>query len=430
MSFKGLTKAINRLPQHLKEKTSSGSDITSDSDFALVLNSFRVFSTSIDKVFLSGSKYAKQLDVMLKELQNYCENIEDILRGDLAGKKVSSSADNIVTPVEVTSVKTCIEGVSAQLRPYIDQLLATVNKLELVNKANQGIEKTIIKREHKRVDYDRYKADLAEMEKKRANTNVVFSVKDEKKLQDISAKYSQADYEYNTIHSELKQQIPMIISLKPSLVEPILFKMFEIQSIFYSSLSQTLPQSLVNQTLDALYTDMSTADTKIRALESIAGPNANSKQSLDRRTSKDKTIPPAVSQESVNRDPPNKIRPNPSMPTPVHNPFEEPKNTLPLYTAIPAAAPVNSNPWVNQPPLQTSNYSSSQPGIPPKPKVQIKQVTATALFDFSGQESGDLSFKQGDTIIILEKTNTTEDWWKGMLNDKQGMFPANYVRLN
>jgi len=42
------------------------------------------------------------------------------------------------------------------------------------------------------------------------------------------------------------------------------------------------------------------------------------------------------------------------------------------------------------------------------------------------QESGDLSFSEGETIEIIEETNA--DWWKGKNSRGQiGLFPANYV---
>ncbi len=422
MSLKGLTKAINRLPQQLKEKTGGNNEVTADSDYSLILNSFKVFATSIEKLHLSGAKYAKQLDIMLKELQNYCEHIEDILRGNLGGKQMNSQ-ENIVTPVEVTSVKTGIESVTQQLRPHIDQLVLIVGKLEEVKKANNGIEKALIKRDHKRIDYDRYKADVGDMEKKKSNATGTFTVKDEKKLQELSTKYSQADYEYNTIHTEIKQQIPQLITLKPILVEPILYQMFQIQSILYASIAHALPQHLVGQTVDSLYLEISAADEKIKLLETISGP---SKESLNRRKSDVKALEPAVSQGSLSREPPNKIRPTQG---PVSNPFQS--DTLPVYTLeqntssvqpiVPMAQQV-SNPWSSQPAQQTQ-----MPLIPPKPKSTI--LTATALYDFPGQETGDLPFKQGDLITIIEKTNTTEDWWKGKLGNKEGMFPANYVQM-
>lgn len=52
----------------------------------------------------------------------------------------------------------------------------------------------------------------------------------------------------------------------------------------------------------------------------------------------------------------------------------------------------------------------------------------TALYDFEGQSEGDLSFKEGDKIKIVEKSESTDDWWEGELRGVKGSFPANYVK--
>ena len=50
---------------------------------------------------------------------------------------------------------------------------------------------------------------------------------------------------------------------------------------------------------------------------------------------------------------------------------------------------------------------------------------ARALYNFSAQRDGDLSFNLGDEIIVLEKDD--KGWWKGEVNGKTGVFPSNYV---
>ncbi|KZT23795.1 DUF500-domain-containing protein [Neolentinus lepideus HHB14362 ss-1] len=52
-----------------------------------------------------------------------------------------------------------------------------------------------------------------------------------------------------------------------------------------------------------------------------------------------------------------------------------------------------------------------------------------ALYDFDAVQSGDLSFRQGDVITILEKSNNADTWWKGKINGRTGVFPANRVEL-
>ncbi|KAL0077537.1 hypothetical protein J3Q64DRAFT_1768139 [Phycomyces blakesleeanus] len=54
-------------------------------------------------------------------------------------------------------------------------------------------------------------------------------------------------------------------------------------------------------------------------------------------------------------------------------------------------------------------------------------ATAEALYDYSGDDpSTDLSFRQGQTIQVTEYVN--DDWWRGTLNGKSGIFPQNHVK--
>jgi len=54
---------------------------------------------------------------------------------------------------------------------------------------------------------------------------------------------------------------------------------------------------------------------------------------------------------------------------------------------------------------------------------------AIALFDFHAVEPGDLSFSKGQVITITEKSDSTDTWWKGKLDGKEGSFPANFVEV-
>ncbi|KAI8990902.1 hypothetical protein BDF20DRAFT_841418 [Mycotypha africana] len=56
-------------------------------------------------------------------------------------------------------------------------------------------------------------------------------------------------------------------------------------------------------------------------------------------------------------------------------------------------------------------------------------LRARALFNFSGQQDGDLPFKKGDIITIVHKSNTQNDWWTGRIGYREGIFPANFVEI-
>ncbi|CAJ2505161.1 Uu.00g125550.m01.CDS01 [Anthostomella pinea] len=48
-----------------------------------------------------------------------------------------------------------------------------------------------------------------------------------------------------------------------------------------------------------------------------------------------------------------------------------------------------------------------------------------AQYDFVPSEPGELEFKKGDVIAVLE--SVYKDWWRGSLKGKTGIFPLNYV---
>ena len=48
-----------------------------------------------------------------------------------------------------------------------------------------------------------------------------------------------------------------------------------------------------------------------------------------------------------------------------------------------------------------------------------------AIYHFPGEAQGDLSFKEGDIILVTKKNG---DWWTGVLDGREGVFPFNYVQ--
>lgn len=70
---------------------------------------------------------------------------------------------------------------------------------------------------------------------------------------------------------------------------------------------------------------------------------------------------------------------------------------------------------------------------PPPPIRGPKQTTAMALYDFNGEQADDLSFRQGDIITIVEKSDSQNDWWTGKAGGRQGIvsvFDCNYVKID
>ncbi|EEB05944.1 actin cortical patch component Lsb4 [Schizosaccharomyces japonicus yFS275] len=78
---------------------------------------------------------------------------------------------------------------------------------------------------------------------------------------------------------------------------------------------------------------------------------------------------------------------------------------------------------------------SARPARPsaPKPTFDTKPLgpnQVRAVFPFSGEQAGDLTFQKGDIIDVVQRTESTDDWWTGRIGTRQGIFPANYVKFD
>lgn len=133
---------------------------------------------------------------------------------------------------------------------------------------------------------------------------------------------------------------------------------------------------------------------------------------------------------------------------------------IPSSASIPVVSPPAPEPSPSPEPLPTPDYSThltpqssysafspAGPSVdyfqrgaaakkkppPPPPKrigSQNSGIFAIALYSFDGQNQGDLSFKEGDQIKVVKKTDSVDDWWEGELRGVRGSFPANYCKLN
>lgn len=79
--------------------------------------------------------------------------------------------------------------------------------------------------------------------------------------------------------------------------------------------------------------------------------------------------------------------------------------------------------------LSATIAAKKKPPPPPPSRLPSHQASfVTALYDFAGQGEGDLSFREGDRIKVIKKTESTDDWWQGELRGVRGSFPANYCQ--
>ncbi|KAJ5525623.1 SH3 domain protein [Penicillium frequentans] len=97
---------------------------------------------------------------------------------------------------------------------------------------------------------------------------------------------------------------------------------------------------------------------------------------------------------------------------------------IPVAQAGPsaAAAAAVSRPETSSP---AAEFSAAASGPVPSGTSAATVSRVRALFDFQPSESGELQFRKGDIITVLE--SVYKDWWKGSLRGQTGIFPLNYV---
>lgn len=103
-----------------------------------------------------------------------------------------------------------------------------------------------------------------------------------------------------------------------------------------------------------------------------------------------------------------------------------PKSYVKLISAnmaLPAGAAVRSK-NANESGISESPPNGKRPSSSPaKPAESGEEYVA--MYTYESSEQGDLSFQQGDIVVVTRKEG---DWWTGMVGGKTGVFPSNYVK--
>ncbi|KAH7105292.1 hypothetical protein BKA62DRAFT_766670 [Auriculariales sp. MPI-PUGE-AT-0066] len=127
--------------------------------------------------------------------------------------------------------------------------------------------------------------------------------------------------------------------------------------------------------------------------------------------------------------------------------FSKKKQPTALTPPVPAAFAAKPNdfapPPIRRVPSDAGSIGSTASGAatrktPPVPRQPIPEPEeveqeeeagewAEVLYDYKSGEPTDLVIREGQNLLVIEKAS--EDWWKGQLNGKEGLFPSSYVRI-
>lgn len=270
----------------------------------------------------------------------------------------------------------------------------------------KSVNKLTKKRDHKQIDYDRYRETLKKLQDKKEKT-----LKDEKALYKAETDVEASTQEYEYYNELLKGDLPKFFALESELIKPLFQSFYYMQlNIFYTlneRMSQCdIPYFRLDTDIVEAYTEKK-GDTKEQA-EAIG----ICKFKLSRAPSKfDKTRLSGVSATSGKA---GEAR--------IGRESEDDSSPLPAYSPSGSATG-----GVGRSSSVTGKKAPPPP--PAKPGALKKREIAVALYDYAAQADGDLSFAAGDKIEVVTRTDAENDWWTGKLNGQQGVFPGNYVTL-
>ncbi|XP_014670977.1 PREDICTED: endophilin-A-like isoform X2 [Priapulus caudatus] len=92
----------------------------------------------------------------------------------------------------------------------------------------------------------------------------------------------------------------------------------------------------------------------------------------------------------------------------------------------------NDNAWPGDDSFNSANTQSawpteSSPHIPVSASPKPAQPCCEALYDFDAENEGELQFKEGEIIYLIERID--ENWFEGTMAGRTGFFPVTYVRV-
>lgn len=449
--MKGISRFVSRTPHLLTSKVGLAKK-SNDPEFDEYNRSFEIMEKAVEELLKDSKVFAEAVVTMLESGAKFSAGYANIFHPgqgeyDLIGNHPDSDKTFKNVDGYVVTMQELKDTLGPELELISTRIIAPAKEFQGVMKT---IRKNITKRDHKLVDYDRHNNNLNKLrEKKEKNLN------DEKNLFKLEQDFDLATQEYEAINAALKTDLPQFMVLATQFIDPLFHSFYYMQLNIYYLMMEKL-QGFATETkylyevtshdilndyqqkrgdtwehLDALTINKrggSTAMRMAKRQESVGSGLSRATTSASAASSTSgfkKAAPPP---------PPGSAGPAgggfkkmPPPPPPGSSFAAKRANTV--SSAVSAAPPP---PYTagNSPAAAVAAATKRPPPPPPsKAKKPVPQPTyVIALYDFAAQADGDLDFKTGDKIEVVTRTPSTEDWWKGRLNGREGVFPGNYVQ--
>ncbi|GAA5913470.1 hypothetical protein JCM6882_001969 [Rhodosporidiobolus microsporus] len=410
--MKGFGKALSRAPHMLKGSVGMSSKSV-DAETNELTRKFGGLEEYTAKLVKDTSSFRDAVANMLTSQAGFATSFTNLFTPLVDEASLTSRHPGAETTLRNID---SYQGLMGELRDAIQPELELIDSrvtapLKEYQELLKKIRKTITKRDHKLVDYDRHNNSYSKLKDKKEK-----SLSDEKNLFKYEQELEIATQEYEHYNNMLKSEIPHFLALSSTFITPIFQTYYYIQvGILYTLLEKM--QGFSTQTYGADAGDVSGLETfhfekmgdtaeQIEALQITKRYTSTARMMSQHRSASGTSSPSSLTRAS----------------------------SVASSASRPGLGGAASSYDAAAPPAYSSGgaaggLAGKRPPPPPPGRPGSKKVEyVTAIYDYAAQTAGDLSFSAGDRIEIIERTASDQDWWKGRVNGLEGQFPANYCQ--
>ncbi|KAK0557436.1 BAR adaptor protein Hob1 [Tilletia horrida] len=429
--MRGITKALARTP-HLVTSRVGMANKSQDAEFNTLNGKFAIVEQSSEKLLKDAVVFRESVKNMLMSGANFGVSFASLFQPIGAEDIERNHPAAANTMLNVSQYQTIMEELRETLTPEIELVESRiVGPIKDFINIVKTIRKNITKRDHKLLDFDRHSNSFNKLKSKSEKT-----LKDEQNLFKVEQDYEAAAADYEYYNNALKTDLPLFFDMAARFITPLYESFYYVQLNVQYLTAEALRNfaegkydiSIHAPPVENTYADQ-LGDTleRLEAL-SIRKPAMASARVLGTASRQSSILTTASGGAAGGGLAAN-----------------APSRTGSLYnrTAAPppaaASASTTSPRSVAAPPAYTpsatagsSLASAGSKRAPPPPPTKPKPGAAAekpkdyviALYDYVAAASTDISFSAGDQIEIVNRTESTQDWWTGRINGQEGLFPA------
>ena len=467
-------------------------EVTQDPVYIDAERRFKELEIETKKLSDESKRYFNAVNGILDNQIDFSKAIEEIYKpisGRVSDPSSTVPEDNPEGIQASEQYREVVKELKETLKPDLELIeKRVVNPAQELLQVIQSIRKMATKRDHKQVDLDRHKRTFKKYEDKKERT-----AKDEEKMYNAEAEVHVAQEEYDYYNEMLKNELPVLFQMQSDFIRPLFVSFYYMQLNIFYTLYQRMEElkipyfDLNSDIVEAYHFKKGNIEEQTDAIGITHFKQGHAKAKLEATKRRHaaagagatgspvpgEQLPPyspdqgQYGQYTQYGQQPGQPQygqpaqpqygqpasPQYGKPAPLYGQPAQPQYGQPAqqYGQAPAPAPAYGDykspqgPGYQSPTPAASTYSSpplaqSVPsyGTPVTPAsaapvpapVPAQAQTCTALYDYTAQAQGDLSFTAGAVIEVLDRTSDANGWWTGRYNGQTGVFPGNYVQLN